>query len=426
MQRRSPGALHPRIALQEGYPAARELAGAEPSLDEPGGVMQAWTSTSCHPAKRCQEEVTPRTVPWACSAPTPMLNDLFVNFCVLCTTTFLVGWTLRSLKHAWTWTQIALRALLTVASSFVLIANAVPLAGGVALDLRAVPVALATVGGGVPAGVTVALPLVLYEFWRGGERALVHALTLGLVVGLCALAMRGVPRGVENEGVRWWVPFGIFAPSNLALAYGAFLATGDAGYSASVTLLLTAAQTVGMLASQAITVTQLRALDRAEVLTDLAYTDKLTGVGNRRALDEALLSPQQLSHVLLLDLDHFKLVNDTRGHDTGDRVLEATAAVLRDALGGRGLPYRLGGEEFAVLLRGLSTPGAEALAQEIRGRVAQEVGGRAGHPDLHVTVSLGLAGTHPAATVLERADALLYAAKRAGRDRVEVERLTVA
>ncbi|BDP42535.1 GGDEF domain-containing protein [Deinococcus aetherius] len=355
-----------------------------------------------------------------------MLNDLFVNFCVLCTTTFLVGWTLRSLKHAWTWTQIALRALLTVASSFVLIANAVPLAGGVALDLRAVPVALATIGGGVPAGVTVALPLIAYEVWRGGERALVHGLSLALVVGLCALALRGVPRDVENSGVRWWVPFGIFAPSNLPLAYGAYLATGDAGYAASVTLLLTAAQTIGMLASQAITVTQLRALERAEVLTDLAYTDKLTGVGNRRALDEALSHPGDISHVLLLDLDHFKLVNDTRGHDTGDRVLEATAAVMREVLGRRGCPYRFGGEEFAVLLRQTSTAEAVGLAQELRRRVAQEVGTRSGHPDLTLTVSLGLAGVHPASTALERADNLLYAAKRAGRDRVEAEALAVA
>lgn len=355
-----------------------------------------------------------------------MLNDLFVNFCVLCTTTFLVGWTLRSLKHAWMWSQLALRALLTVASSFVLIANAVPLAGGVALDLRAVPVALATVGGGVPAGVTVALPLIAYEVSRGGERALLHALTLALVVGLCALATRGVPRGVENSGVRWWVPFGIFAPSNLPVAYGAFVATGDPGYSATVALLLTAAQTVGMLASQAITVTQLRALERAEVLTDLAYTDKLTGVGNRRALDEALLSPGDTSHLLLLDLDHFKLVNDTRGHDTGDRVLEATAAVLREALGGRGRPYRLGGEEFAVLLRRTTTAEAATLAQTLRRRVAREVGARSGQPDLTVTVSLGLARLQPVSTALERADALLYAAKRAGRDRVEVEALAVA
>lgn len=350
-----------------------------------------------------------------------MLNDLFVNFCVLCTTTLLVGWTLRSLRHAWLWSQIALRALLTVGSSFILIANAVPLAGGAVLDLRAVPVALATVGGGVPAGVTVALPLVVYETWRGGGLAGVHALSLALVVGLCALATRGVRRNIENPGLRWWAPFAIFAPSNLPLAVGAFLSTGDALFSGGLVLLLTAAQALGMLASQAITLTQLKALERADLMRDLAYTDKLTGVGNRRALDDALADPGDTTHLLLLDLDHFKTVNDTLGHDAGDRVLEATAAVMRQGLGAHGRVYRLGGEEFVALLGGVTTAQAQALAQNVRAQITCEAGARAGYPNLCVTASLGLVATQPAQTALERADALLYTAKRGGRDRMEVE-----
>ncbi|MEF2280289.1 GGDEF domain-containing protein [Deinococcus sp. YIM 134068] len=355
-----------------------------------------------------------------------MPNDLFVNFCVLCTTTLLVGWTLRSLRHAWLWSQIALRVLLTVASSFVLIANAVPLTGGATLDLRAVPVALATVGGGLPAGVTVALPLIAYEAWRGGGHAGVHALTLALVVGLCALTTRGVRRETNNSGVVWWAPFAIFGGSNLPLAVGAFLGTGDAVLSGGVTLLMTAAQALGMLAAQAITLTQLRALERADLLRDLAYTDKLTGVGNRRALDEALAAPGDATHLLLLDLDHFKAVNDTRGHDAGDRVLEATAAMLGQVLGRHGRVYRLGGEEFVALLRGVTAGQAEVLAGSVLRHITREVGARAGHPDLEVTASLGVAAITPAATALERADALLYAAKRAGRNRTEIEALAVA
>lgn len=350
-----------------------------------------------------------------------MLNALFLNFCVLCTVTLVIGWTLRTLVLPRLWGQIALRALLTTLSSFILVANAVPLQGGASLDLRAVPVALATIGGGGPAGATVALPLMVYALWQGGGAGAVQVVHLALVVGLFTLVRRRVSGSAQTLGVPWWQPFALFAAANVPLALGALLATHDAPLALGSVLLLTAAQGIGTVAAQAIVLTELRASEQANVLRDFAYTDKLTGLGNRRALDEVLARPLPGAHLLLLDLDHFKTVNDTYGHAGGDLVLRAVAAVLREVVGAGGQVYRFGGEEFAVLLHGLTADQAGALAQDLRQQVAGQVGRRAGLPRLLVTLSAGLVALEDGTSVLERADALLYRAKRRGRNRVEAE-----
>jgi diguanylate cyclase (GGDEF)-like protein len=162
------------------------------------------------------------------------------------------------------------------------------------------------------------------------------------------------------------------------------------------------------------------ALDQQRVkeeLTTAAMEDALTGVGNRRRAAQLLEGLVPDDAVVLIDLDHFKLVNDTAGHATGDRVLVLFGRYLRDAARGADTVARYGGEEFLLVMRGAGQ-GAMAAAD----RLAQ------GWRDLQplTTFSAGVAvhvtGRSPAAT-LGRADAALYRAKRAGRDRVcgEVE-----
>ena len=162
-----------------------------------------------------------------------------------------------------------------------------------------------------------------------------------------------------------------------------------------------------------------------------ALLDSLTGLKNRRGLERAvedlLRDPPGLlgSALLLADIDHFKVVNDTYGHVLGDKVIRAVAHVLRSSIKGRDVAARLGGEEFAILLPQTSLSGATAVAEQIRGTVAQ---GRICRPDGNesigqVTLSVGVAIARPGDTLealLERADAAMYAAKRAGRNRVSV------
>lgn len=152
-----------------------------------------------------------------------------------------------------------------------------------------------------------------------------------------------------------------------------------------------------------------------------ATTDALTRLVNRRALrvahDRARAHGDRPS-LLLCDLDHFKQLNDTHGHDAGDAALVAFADVLRASVRPEDIPARVGGEEFAVLLPDTNADEAATVAERIRTAQARELGARPS-----TTVSIGVAG--PSATpgledLLRRADEALYAAKDAGRDTVVV------
>ena len=164
-------------------------------------------------------------------------------------------------------------------------------------------------------------------------------------------------------------------------------------------------------------------LETRDALRHQAQTDALTGLTNRRhflylaqtAVEQAQTHEEPLS-LLMLDLDHFKDINDTHGHQTGDNVLRAVGRCLGMVLRSQDTVGRLGGEEFGVLLPGLDAKAAVGVAHRLRRAVAGL------RPEgLPVTVSLGVAtGTDDVDALLGRADECLYAAKRAGRNRVSL------
>jgi diguanylate cyclase (GGDEF)-like protein len=163
-------------------------------------------------------------------------------------------------------------------------------------------------------------------------------------------------------------------------------------------------------------------------LLQWSLTDSLTGIANRRAFldsfSRALSSGRRRGEpvaVLILDVDHFKRVNDTAGHTAGDAVLRSLARALAEAVRSEDTLARVGGEEFGVVIPGASLASAAAAAERLRETIAArpvEVEGLR----FDVTVSVGVASTDEgdveAATLFARADALLYEAKRRGRNRV--------
>ena len=159
-----------------------------------------------------------------------------------------------------------------------------------------------------------------------------------------------------------------------------------------------------------------------------AILDPLTGMLNRTALTTRTAEIEHQSRVsgapvavIVADLDRFKLVNDIHGHATGDAVLQEVAYRLRKQLRAYDLAYRLGGEEFVVLLLGGTPTTGAAVAEQLRAAVAAEpIAG------LGITVSVGVAASAPGTSfawkdVFARADAALYQAKADGRDRVATE-----
>jgi len=164
---------------------------------------------------------------------------------------------------------------------------------------------------------------------------------------------------------------------------------------------------------------------QSKELADLALTDPLTGAYNRRYLmpqTQRNLADYQrymrLSSLLLIDIDHFKSINDDYGHATGDRVLQGVVKLISDRIRGVDMLFRLGGEEFVVLLTEVASPSAVKVAEELRKMIkALEL-----LPDRSVTVSIGVCDVSQTASPtdwLGLVDSAMYRAKQKGRDRVE-------
>jgi diguanylate cyclase (GGDEF)-like protein len=159
---------------------------------------------------------------------------------------------------------------------------------------------------------------------------------------------------------------------------------------------------------------------RTEDLQRLSGEDPLTGLANRRRLEELLRADPQAFCVALIDVDHFKRVNDDCSHAVGDAVLRRLADLLRQGCRDADVPVRLGGEEFVALLRRVSPAAAHAAAERLRLLVAGHDWGSIA-PGLSITVSIGVAHGDEASdgdALLALADRRLYIAKRGGRNRV--------
>lgn len=158
-----------------------------------------------------------------------------------------------------------------------------------------------------------------------------------------------------------------------------------------------------------------------------AYKDPLTGAGNRAAMERTLLREIELSKrttspltVLMLDLDHFKSINDQYGHTIGDKILKDVVSCIHETTRQTDLCFRYGGEEFLILLSNTTTHSGLIIAERIRKRIAAltlitEAG------SVQLTASIGCAtlkADEDLETLVKRADKLLYKAKHAGRDQI--------
>lgn len=178
-------------------------------------------------------------------------------------------------------------------------------------------------------------------------------------------------------------------------------------------------------------------INRARLLRS-GFTDVLTGWHNRRYLNVRL--GEELARArrdqtgivcLMLDIDHFKQVNDSWGHAAGDAVLQELASRIESQVRASDVAARYGGEEFVVLLPGTEVASAQLLAERIRSVISESPIAVPGGESVSVTVSIGIAEVYPqpgdndlktiADSLIARADVALYAAKSAGRNRVIVE-----
>ena len=161
-----------------------------------------------------------------------------------------------------------------------------------------------------------------------------------------------------------------------------------------------------------------------EKIKQMVITDSLTGLYNRKifhsSMEKVVKGSRQSgapATILIIDFDHFKVINDTYGHDAGDRVLVEFSVFIKEKIRGNDLTFRIGGEEFLVLLNNTGLDGARQVAEKLRVTIESEM--KAGDHD--VTISIGLAELKPGESWrdwFKRADNNLYRAKTDGRNRV--------
>jgi len=170
-------------------------------------------------------------------------------------------------------------------------------------------------------------------------------------------------------------------------------------------------------------------VDLHETVARESVTDELTGLSNRRRFDETMEMEVERSRrfggqlgLVMVDIDDFKAVNDTHGHQLGDAVLREVARVVRESSREIDEPARYGGEELAVVLPGTDLAGAFRVAERMREGIAGlAVDQPEGHGPLHVTASFGVAALPETCEdhqgLVAAADGALYEAKRAGKNR---------
>jgi diguanylate cyclase (GGDEF)-like protein len=260
----------------------------------------------------------------------------------------------------------------------------------------------------------------LFAAWAGSEIAIAVAVALSGGPRTATMAWFAIP--VVTLSSRFSLR-GVVTGVALALALLVAVALTTAAHAVAhdPTLLVAPASVIVAVAMLSTALMRSDLEHRSE-----AVIDPLTGMLNRNALQsrtaelaqQSVLSGEPVG-VILADLDHFKRINDSRGHAAGDAVLQDVSYVLRKQLRAFDLAYRLGGEEFLVLLPGADAAQTYALAEQLREAVsATSVG-----DGVEVTLSLGVSASGRGepfdyAVVFAEADAALYEAKRGGRDRV--------
>jgi diguanylate cyclase (GGDEF)-like protein len=260
-----------------------------------------------------------------------------------------------------------------------------------------------------------------------------HPLSLPMLLVVVGLASTGAIGLSIDRLVRMWYPFVALTPTIFATMLEPVPYKFLLGIMSSFMLLYT--YSVAKIVYQdywtAVDAND-RLSERASSLESLSITDALTQIPNRLHFDQRLEEAWQVAarhgnplSVLIIDLDHFKRVNDTYGHPCGDECLKAAAQALSRGVHRSGdLLARWGGEEFIVLLAGAPAPAAGAVAQRLLRNVSSTIVPCAGTP-VRLTCSIGVATMYAGAdlsraALIQEADRALYSAKQQGRNRVVV------
>lgn len=283
-----------------------------------------------------------------------------------------------------------------------------------------------TLAGAVDLSIMLAILGCMVYAWKTGDTAR-GGFFMAMVAGSGAVAVGAI---VGEPGLFWLYPvlvtsfFLTEARYAIVINLAAVAALMIHGVAFSSSVQMWSFATTAMVVSCCAYAFAHRNEDQRERLEHLATIDPLTGVKNRRSMDEELAIAISVAArngtsqgLVLLDVDHFKKVNDQFGHSVGDDVLKQLVALIQKNIRRSDQIFRFGGEEFVLLLPGVDEVGMRAVIHNLQQIIRRFLK----HPDGSVTVSFGVAVFSPGESPedwLGRADAALYRAKEFGRDQV--------
>ncbi len=285
--------------------------------------------------------------------------------------------------------------------------------------------------------IAVAGAALLLLLWIEPEGFSKRAALVSLLLAGCDIAVAREGYGIaRRDKLRTgWILVALFLPTaTLFLARAVLALTGHLGTelfpSSAVPLQWTAVGAAALLIIRSNALMLLATERSSNQLVALAQRDALTGAMNRNGLERAVIGltgrvrqPRQPRRVavLLVDIDHFKALNDTHGHAAGDEILCLFAEIARSELRGNDVVARHGGDEFAILLPGVDLTEALRIAERLRQAFVKAVTDRPGlarSPTLSIGVTEGDAAAQTLDALLLEADEALYRSKRTGRNRV--------
>ncbi|MBP1853235.1 GGDEF domain-containing protein [Rhizobium halophytocola] len=339
------------------------------------------------------------------------------------------GAILRYVKHALL-RDVAIGLIFGIGACLAVL-NSIEIIPGVRIDVRAAMVVLAGPFGGVIGAVEAGLITAAMRYWQGGVGASAGVANIfsTAVLGMCLLPWLGRGRGVS---FRQQIALGLLC--NVPLL---FIFTIPIDNNAEVFLRAIGPLSVGSLVAVVLLArilnSALSEYRRRNELVAEATLDPLTGLLNRRGFERSmtvafdrLRERQESASVLVVDIDHFKRVNDVFGHDAGDTVLVRIADLIRSQIRGDDIIARFGGEEIVLVMPGIGEDRAQAAAERLRRVIAHARlladHGNGSHQG--VTVSIGVVSRAVRDISFDEmfklADTALYRAKDHGRNRVEV------
>ncbi|MGM9321586.1 diguanylate cyclase domain-containing protein, partial [Deinococcus aquaticus] len=311
--------------------------------------------------------------------------------------------------------RMLVRTLLAGATGVILMLYSLPLLPGVFVDLRYLPSVLFTLLFGPGWGALALLPVLTVRVLTGGAGVGPAVISAGAALVISGLIFWRVGPRLFTQPRRWALLPLIFVFNGVGL----LLQPDGAALFQRVYGPLMLVNVLALWAAMLVVHRRARHLQSLLDLRRAAFMDPLTGLNNRRQFDLDLKKLQAGQHLVALDVDFFKQVNDRLGHAGGDRVLREVAQALGRSVRPQDSVYRVGGEEFALILRDLTPEQGLMVTQRCLNAAPQIDGG--GQP---VTLSAGWTAAQPGEpgeSALARADAALYRAKDAGRNRMDID-----